>query len=336
MNKQNICVLGAGAWGTALAIHLGRVGHQVNLWSHSEAQANEMTLKSENARYLPGVPLPDNLKVFFDLEKALQKADAVLVVVPSHVFRQTLVHLSVLLKTARPHFAWATKGFEPETSAMLHEVASATLDEGLVFSVLSGPTFAAEVARGLPTAMVSASVDKNEACYWSNVFQSERFRMYTQSDVIGVEVGGAYKNIMAIATGLSDGLKLGANARAALVSRGVVEMGRFAKAMGAQSETMMGLAGMGDLVLTCTDDLSRNRRFGLNLAQPGASADKVMAEIGQVVEGVKAAKAVKKIADEKGLDLPIMEQVFAIVNGQVSPQEAVKALMARDVRAEKA
>lgn len=336
MNKQTICVLGAGAWGTALAIHLGRVGHQVNLWSHSEVHANDMMQKGENARYLPGVPLPKTLKVFYDLESALQNADAVLVVVPSHVFRETLERLSALLKEARPHFAWATKGFEPNTSAMLHQVAESSLDAHLVFSVLSGPTFAAEVARGLPTAMVSASNSQEEACYWSDVFQSERFRMYTQSDVVGVEVGGAYKNIMAIATGLSDGLRLGANARAALVSRGVVEMGRFAKAMGAQPETMMGLAGMGDLVLTCTDDLSRNRRFGLKLAQPGASADNVIAEIGQVVEGVKAANAVKKIADEKGLDLPIMEQVFAIVNGKVSPQEAVKALMARDAGAEKA
>lgn len=334
MERQKIAVLGAGAWGTALAIHLARVGHDVQLWSHNPEVVKQMQATRQNQRYLSGVKFPETLQVNDNFYQVCLEVDAILVVVPSHAFRQTLEKISQIHNETLPKLAWATKGFEPKTGAMLHQVAEDVFGREGDFAVLSGPTFADEVARGLPTAMVSASPNAGLAQYWADVFQSEVFRLYTQTDMVGVELGGAYKNIMAIATGLSDGLQLGANARAALVSRGLVEMNRFAQSMGADPKAMMGLAGLGDLVLTCTDNLSRNRRFGLMLAQSGRTPEEVIEEIGQVVEGVKAVKAVKKIAEEKGLDLPIMEQVYAIVTGQINPKEAVKLLMARDARAE--
>jgi glycerol-3-phosphate dehydrogenase (NAD(P)+) len=330
----NIAVIGAGAWGTALAIHLARSGHTVQLWTHSEYQAKQLRVQRENAKYLRGIPFPENLQVTSSLQTALDTVEAVLVVVPSHVFRATLQQIGQQLGTHRPHFAWATKGFEPESACLLHEVVRDVLGEEQAVAVLSGPTFADEVAKGLPTAMVSASADEDEAHFWAAAFHHAHFRMYTQSDIVGVEIGGAYKNIMAIATGLSDGLQLGANARAALIARGMAEMMRLGQALGGQAETLMGLAGLGDLVLTCTDDLSRNRRFGLQLAQHPGSAQAIMESIGQVVEGVKAVRAVKQIAQRLQLDLPIMQQVYRIVNDECSPQEAVRELMARDSRSE--
>ncbi|BBP42499.1 NAD(P)H-dependent glycerol-3-phosphate dehydrogenase [Thiosulfativibrio zosterae] len=334
MKSQRIAVLGAGAWGTALAIHLAKVGHSVNLWTYRAEQALQMQASRQNVTYLKDIVFPSGLNVTADFGEALKDADAVLVVVPSHVFRETLTELAKHTLTPNCHIAWATKGFEISSGQLLHQVAQQVLGKDAPIAVLSGPTFAVEVAKGLPTAMVSAAFEESEALYWAQAFQNERFRMYTQSDMTGVEVGGAYKNIMAIATGLSDGLHLGANARAALISRGLVEMMRFGQAMGAQTETLMGLAGLGDLVLTCTDDLSRNRRFGLNLARPGQNTDSVIAQIGQVVEGVKAARAVKQIALAKGLDLPIMMQVLAIIEGEIAPADAVKQLMSRDAKAE--
>lgn len=334
MKSQRIAVLGAGAWGTALAIHLAKVGHEVTLWTYRAEQAEQMQASRQNSTYLKDIAFPEGLNVTADFAEALKNADAVLVVVPSHVFRETLTELAKHTLNPNCHIAWATKGFEISSGMLLHQVAQQVLGNYAPIAVLSGPTFAVEVAKGLPTAMVSAAFDESEAQYWAQAFQNERFRMYTQSDMTGVEVGGAYKNIMAIATGLSDGLHLGANARAALISRGLVEMMRFGQAMGAQTETLMGLAGLGDLVLTCTDDLSRNRRFGLNLARPGQNTDLVIAQIGQVVEGVKAARAVKQIALAKGLDLPIMMQVLAIIEGEIAPADAVKQLMSRDAKAE--
>lgn len=336
LKPQRIAVLGAGAWGTALAIHLARGEHQVVLWSHDAQKAQAMQLERQNKAYLKDIHFPEQLFITADFDQAIANVDAILVVVPSHVFRETIQAILTAKTHQKCHFAWATKGFEMATGMLLHQVAQEVLGDEIPMAVLSGPTFAAEVAQGLPTAMVSASNHAKEAVYWAKLFQHHHFRMYTQSDMVGVEVGGAYKNIMAIATGLSDGLRLGANARAALVARGIVEMMRFGQAMGAQAETLMGLAGLGDLVLTCTDDLSRNRRFGLLLAQPNMTAEAAMLEIGQVVEGVKAARAVKLLADAKGLDLPIMAQVFAIIEGETQPRDAAKKLMARDTRAEAA
>ena len=332
-----VAVLGAGAWGTALAIHLARVGHKVRLWAHTEVSAQRMTEDQENARYLPGVKFPKTLQVGSDLQDFVSQVDAVLVVVPSHVFREVLENLKESLPAgifSELPIAWATKGFEPDSLLLLHKVAKEVLGQNANLSVVSGPTFAAEVALGKPTAMVSASEDAEQAEYWAHIFHHQNFRMYTQADMVGVEIGGAYKNIMAIATGVSDGLQLGANARAALISRGMTEMMRLSQALGGQAETMMGLAGLGDLVLTCTDDLSRNRRFGYQLAQEGAQVDKVIEKIGQVVEGVKAVRSVKKIADNLGLDLPIMQQVYDLVEAQITPQQAAMALLARDGKAE--
>lgn len=330
---NNIAVLGAGAWGSALAIHLSRVGHQVALWDHHPQSAERLQQDRENKRYLAGIGFPESLEVTSVLSEALQGVEAVLVVVPSQAFREVLSQLKTVMGARTFHLAWATKGFEPDTGLLLHQIAEQEMENNPM-AVLSGPTFAKEVAKGLPTAMVSASLSVAESQFWASTFHYEHFRMYTQNDVVGVEVGGAYKNIMAIATGVSDGLGLGANARAALVSRGMVEMMRLGHALGAQQETLMGLAGLGDLVLTCTDDLSRNRRFGLLLASSGNSSEQVMAKIGQVVEGVKAVNAVKMLAEKYGLDLPIMQQVYQIVHGHYTPKQAVAELMKREGKSE--
>jgi len=333
-HKQKVAVLGAGAWGTALAINLAKVGHDVRLWGHRIEHIELLKKQHENAQYLPGIKLPSNLLPDADLITCIDGVESVLCVVPSQAFGQVLLNLQSLISDD-VHIAWATKGFDPISHKLLHEIAFEVLGSSAKVAVLSGPTFANEVAKGLPTAMVSASNDWAEAEYWAELFRSDSFRMYTQDDMLGVEVGGAYKNIMAIATGVSDGLQMGANARAALVSRGMVEMTRLSQALGGKPDTIMGLAGLGDLVLTCTDDLSRNRRFGFGLASGSLTTEQVVNEIGQVVEGVKAVKVVKKLADDLKLDLPIMEQVFLLVTEQVTPKQAVAALMSRSGKSEK-
>jgi len=330
--STRLAVLGAGAWGTALAIHLARAGHCVALWAHSVSHAEQLRLRRENSRYLPGVPLPDAIEVTADLAEALRDAEGVLIVVPSAAFSGLLARIDT--EQLPPHLAWATKGFDPATRRMLHQVVEARWPRQ-PYAVLSGPTFAAEVARGLPTAMVSASPRQDEAEWWAHVFHHDRFRVYFQDDVIGVEVGGAYKNVMAIATGLSDGLGMGANARAALIARGLAEMIRFGTAVGARADTFMGLTGVGDLVLTCTDDQSRNRRFGLLLAQSSGDVAAVQRQIGQVVEGVRAASIISALAQERGLDLPILQQVERVVSGEADPQQAAQALFERDLKAER-
>ncbi len=332
--QRKVAVLGAGAWGTALAIHLAKAGHAVTLWSHRSEQISEMRAVNENARYLSGVSFPEGLVLSDSIEQSLASVEAVLLVVPSDAFRGVLQVVAKYLPVKAHHVAWATKGFEPKSQALLHQVVLDVLGSDIGSTALSGPTFASEVAKGLPTAMVSASEKEGEAQYWADMFHFDAFRMYTQADIVGVEVGGAYKNIIAIATGLSDGLNLGANARAALISRGMVEMMRFAQALGAQPETLMGLSGLGDLVLTCTDDLSRNRRFGKQLAETGQAMQVIMNDFGQVVEGVKAVKIVRVMAKEMQLDLPIMEQVFQITSEGVSPKQAVSALLARSGKRE--
>ncbi len=332
--QRKVAVLGAGAWGTALAIHLAKAGHAVTLWSYCPEQAAAMKSTHENSRYLSGISFPENLMVSASLECTIASVEAVLLVVPSNAFRGVLQAVAKYLPEGMRHVAWATKGFEPTSQCLLHQIAFDILGKEVGATVLSGPTFASEVAKGLPTAMVSASERECDAQYWADMFHFDAFRMYTQTDIVGVEVGGAYKNIIAIATGLSDGLGLGANARAALISRGMVEMMRFAQALGAQPETLMGLAGLGDLVLTCTDDLSRNRRFGKELAKGDQTAQRIMQSLGQVVEGVKAVRIVQMMAKEIQLDLPIMEQVYQVVSEQISPKEAAFALLARSGKRE--
>ena len=334
-SAEKIVVLGAGAWGTALAVQLARAGQEVILWAHSATHSEQLTLQRKNQRYLSGCTFPDNLSISTNLPQEIQQADGILVVVPSNAFRATLQTLADMDIEGFKHLAWATKGFEPVTNMLLHQVVAEVLPNHFGAAVLSGPTFADEVAKGLPTAMVSASEDGDEAIYWANVFHHDVFRVYTQTDVAGVEVGGAYKNIIAIASGVSDGLGLGANARTAIISRGMAEMTRFAALFNAAPDTMNGLAGMGDLVLTCTDNLSRNRRFGLSLASSHKTIEEVQLEIGQVVEGVKAVKVVHAVAKEQNLDLPIAEQVYLLVEGKITAQQAAKNLLSRDIKSER-
>ncbi len=330
---ENITVLGAGAWGTALAIHLAKAGHAVTLWAYVKKSAQQINSQRENKKYLPNYPLPDNLKVTSNLEQALQQSSAVLLVVPSNAFTETLEKVASCKKDTDFHLAWATKGLEPKSKKLLHEIAEQQLPNHKGFAVLSGPTFAIEVAKGLPTAIVSASKNQQEAKYWADTFHHANFRVYTQADMAGVEVGGAYKNVIAIATGISDGLGMGANAKAAIISRGMAEINRFGLALGAEQSTLMGLAGLGDLVLTCNDNLSRNRRFGLALAK-GKSLEESQNEIAQVVEGVKAVKIINQLSQSLNLDLPIAKQVFELVTNKITTKQAVENLLSRSSKSE--
>jgi glycerol-3-phosphate dehydrogenase (NAD(P)+) len=286
----------------------------------------------ENKRYLPDVPFPDNLTAYPDIEACLEGARDVLVVVPSHGLRDTLTQIKPLLRPDS-RICWATKGFELSTGKLPHQVAAEVLGADFPVAVLSGPTFAKEVGAGLPTAMTIASSDRDFARSLAVAISSDNFRAYTSDDIIGVEVGGAVKNALAIGAGMSDGLGFGANTRIALINRGLVELMRLGVALGAKKETFMGLAGMGDLVLTCTDNLSRNRRMGLALAA-GRSVAEAQEEIQQVVEGVKAAKAVHDVAARLGIEMPIVNQVYRILYEGVAPREAVEALMSRELKPE--
>lgn len=282
-----------------------------------------------NTRYLPGAAFPDNLQVSLDLAQAIRGASDVLVSVPSHALRETLTAIAPLLDS-KARVCWATKGFELSTGKLPHQVAREVLGAERPMAVLSGPTFAREVGEGLPTAMTIAANDSAFADELARGLSGENFRAYTSDDIVGVEVGGAVKNVLAIGAGMSDGLGFGANTRIALITRGLVEMTRLGVALGAKKETFMGLAGMGDLVLTCTDNLSRNRRMGLALAR-GKTVAEAEAEIQQVVEGVLAARAVHEVADGLGIEMPICHQVYRILYDGVSPDEAVGTLMRRDI-----
>lgn len=286
----------------------------------------------ENVRYLPGIKFPDNLTVHPDLGGCLDGIRDVLVVVPSHGLRDTLTAALDYLG-ADSRVCWATKGFELHSGKLPHQVAAEVLGEDRPVAVLSGPTFAKEVAEGLPTAMTIAANNEEFGRDLATAISGDNFRAYTSNDLIGVEVGGAVKNVLAIGAGMSDGLGFGANARVALITRGLVELTRLGVALGAKNETMMGLAGMGDLVLTCTDNLSRNRRMGLALAS-GKTVDEAQEEIQQVVEGVLAAEAVKEVADDLGIEMPICHQVYRILYEGASPREAVGALMGRALKSE--
>lgn len=284
-----------------------------------------------NQRYLPEAPFPPRLAVEADLAAALSHCDDLLIAVPSHAFRATLEHLRPRLAPAT-RVAWATKGFELDSGKLPYAVAREVLGERPM-AVLSGPTFAREVGAGLPTAMTVASADAGFAQALARNISGPAFRAYTQADAIGVEVGGAVKNVIAIATGIADGVHYGANTRVALITRGLAEMMRLGERLGAKRETFMGLAGLGDLVLTCTDDQSRNRRFGVALGR-GATAEEAQRQIGQVVEGVLAARAVKRVAQELSVEMPICEQVHDVVHAGTPIRDAVQALMSRAIRAE--
>jgi glycerol-3-phosphate dehydrogenase (NAD(P)+) len=328
-----IAVIGAGSWGTALAVQFARTGHPTVLWGRDEDQVHAMAAERRNTHYLPDVPFPRPLAVTASLAEALRGAPDVLVAVPSHTFRKTLESIAALGLPLQG-LAWATKGFEQQSGLLPHQVAEQALSADLPTAALAGPTFAAEVGAGLPSAMTIASAHEAYALRLAESISSDTFRAYTSSDIIGVEVGGATKNVYAIGAGLSDGLGFGSNTRIALLTRGLAEMTRLGLALGASMETFMGLAGVGDLVLTCTDDQSRNRRFGLALAR-GDSVDQARRRIGQVVEGYYAALAVRDVAAKLGVDMPIVEQIYRVLYEQASPKEAVTALMRRPIMAEK-
>ena len=285
-----------------------------------------------NARYLPGAAFPDNLEAVVELDQCLDGVRDILVAVPSHGFRETLEAIRPLL-TNGARVCWATKGFELHTGKLPHVVAAEVLGAERPVAVLSGPTFAKEVGVGLPTALTIAANDAAFAQELAISLSGDNFRAYTSDDMVGVEVGGAVKNVLAIGAGMSDGLGFGANTRVALITRGLVEMTRLGVALGAKRETFMGLAGMGDLMLTCTDNLSRNRRMGLALAA-GKSVEEAQEEIQQVVEGVLAAEAVHEVAQKLGIEMPICHQVYRILYEGASPREAVGALMRRDLKSE--
>ncbi len=291
-----------------------------------------MASTRENARYLPGVSFPANLNAYPDIAACLDGAEIVLIVVPSHGLRESLTIIAPLLGPD-VRICWATKGFELHSGKLPHQVAEEVLGSDRPMAVLSGPTFATEVGAGLPSALTIAANDDDFATDLARALSSDNFRAYTSNDMTGVEVGGAVKNVLAIAAGMSDGLGFGANTRVALITRGLVELMRLGVALGAQRETFMGLACMGDLVLTCTDDLSRNRRMGLALAG-GMSVEEAQEEIQQVVEGVLAAEAVKEVADELGIEMPICNEIYRILYEDKSPREAVSALMRRGLKAE--
>ena len=327
---MKVLVLGAGAWGTAMALAAVVAGHDVVLWARSAEQALLMQQRRDNQRYLPGVTLPPLLAVTSNLVQALAHADPglTLIATPMAGLRAALLCLP-----AGRSALWLCKGFEAGTGALAHEVAR-TLRPDAACGVLSGPSFAAEVASGLPTALVAASLSAELSAAAVSAFHSDALRVYTTSDVVGVEVGGAVKNVLAIATGIVDGMAgAGLNARAALITRGLAEMTRLGLALGARAETFMGLSGLGDLVLTATGDLSRNRQVGLGLAA-GKSLQQTLRDLGHVAEGALAAPVVLDRARQLGVDMPITAAVVEVLKGRLAPAQAMAALMARHARAE--
>lgn len=331
-DPRPLSVLGAGSWGTALALLIARNGLSVRLWDIDSAHVEDMRDRRENTRYLPGMPFPDRLDLYNDMAAALDGISDVLVVVPSHAFRTTLETAAPLLAGRSPLLAWGTKGFDKERSGLLSEVATGLLPHA-IRAVISGPTFAGEVARGRPTALTVAADSPRAAETIANWLRCDHVRVYTNDDIAGVQLGGAIKNVMAVAAGISDGLGFGANARAALITRGLAEMNRLGVALGGKPQTFMGLTGVGDLILTCTDNQSRNRRAGIGLGQ-GKPLDDVLKEIGQEVEGVNTARELYAMATRLGVDMPITEQVYRVVHEGLSPNTAVTILLNRDPKSE--
>lgn len=324
-----IAVLGAGSYGTALAICLARNGHKTVLWGRDNNHVEQMRQERENAKYLPGSTFPESIILSDDLIAAVQSSDTVLVVVPSHAFSDTLRKIAPYL-TKNSRVAWATKGLDPDTGNLLQEVARDVLGDKVALAVLSGPTFAKEMAAGLPTAISVSATDQSFVDDLSKLLHCERaFRVYANQDFVGVQLGGAVKNVIAIGAGMADGIGFGANARTALITRGLVEMTRLGEALNAEPNTFMGMAGLGDLVLTCTDNQSRNRRFGLALGK-GVNVEQAMKEIGQVVEGYRNTKEVFMLAQRVGVEMPIVEQVYQVLYQGKNAKQAASDLLSRD------
>ena len=330
-NPATITVIGAGSWGTALSLQLARNGHTVNLWGHDAAHVQKLIDDRENKEFLPGIPLPDAIKPIASLEEAVSDVSYILIVIPSKAYREFLSRLKPYINH-QTYVFWASKGFEIETGKYLHELVVEELGVKN-YGVISGPTFATEVAKNLPAAVTCAGSQPEATLDMAELLHGGHFRCYTSNDIIGVEIGGALKNVLAIAVGAVDGLGLGANTRAALITRGLSEIMRFGDLMGAQKETLMGLSGLGDLILTCTDDQSRNRRFGLAIGR-GMSVDQAIDSVGQTVEGYRAAKAVYSIIQQHGLNLPIIEQVFQVLYEGKTPVNAMNDLEKRELKPE--
>ena len=330
-NKSTVALFGAGSWGTALAMQLARNGSIVNLWGHQADHIDSMISANENSTYLPGIFLPSTIRPTASIAGCLVDADVVLIAIPSKAFRTFLKLLKPFIDPTMSVF-WASKGFEIDSGKLLHELVMEELP-GHNYGVVSGPTFATEVAKSMPAAITCAGNDGSTAKYFSSLLHGSRFRCYTSDDVIGVELGGALKNILAIAVGTADGLGFGANTRAALITRGLAEVMRLGAELGARQETLMGLAGLGDLILSCTDDQSRNRRFGLAIGQ-GKTVEQAVFEVKQTVEGLRAAKAIYLIAQKMRVELPIMEQTYHVLYNNKDPRDAVKALEDRPQRSE--
>ena len=327
-----ITVLGAGSWGTALACLLARNGHQTVLWGRDAQAMDAMAENGENRRYLPGISLPSSLSFSSDLSDCVAGRDAILLGTPTKALKPTLQSLTPYIQDGQILIR-ACKGLESGSGKLLNRIVDEHLPDNMFSSVISGPTFAAELARNLPTAITVASSKLSVADQVARWLHGENFRAYSTDDVTGVEIGGALKNVFAIAAGISDGLGFGSNARAALMTRGLAELMRLGVSMGARQETLMGLSGMGDLVLTCTDDQSRNRRFGLCLSR-GLRVDEALDEIGQVVEGVKTTEDALFLAEKHAVEMPIVQQVYKVIYETCPPVLAVKTLLARSPKQE--
>ncbi len=325
-------VIGAGAWGTALAIAIARNGHDVLLWGRDAEHVSEMEDNASNERYLPGLKFPTSLNVTADFEQALASAKHVLISVPSTAFPTMLSDMKPFIADDLP-ISWATKGLTPGTGRFLYDTALELLGDLHPLAVISGPSFAFEVAKNLPTAITIGAKDETFSADLASAMHSPTLRAYTTNDVLGVQLGGTVKNVMAIGAGIADGLGYGANTRAALITRGMSEILRLAASLGAKTETLFGLSGIGDLILTCTDDQSRNRQLGLAIGR-GLSVEQAVAEVGKTVEGMHAAREVMMRAQQLGIEMPIVEQVCKILFEGYDPRKAVQELLNRDQKAE--
>lgn len=329
--RSNVAIMGAGSWGTALAILLHNAGHNVTLWTRSREDADTINMERENKKYLPGATIPDGLECFTDQEKTLHNKELVVLAIPSQYIRENIKKISNLL-TSGKIIVSVSKGIEENSLARLSQVILDVIPDAKV-AALSGPSHAEEVARNIPTTVVAASEDIEVARKIQDVFMMPAFRVYTSLDLIGVEIGGALKNVIALCAGISDGLGFGDNTKAALMTRGLTEIARLGQALGAKKQTFAGLSGMGDLIVTCTSMHSRNRRAGILIGQ-GKKLEDALKEVKMVVEGVRTTKASFELSKKQGIEMPIVEQAYKVLFEGEDPRQAVTNLMIRDKKHE--